>query len=163
MPSTNDDPIMPSDKSISITHRDMQQAVDTGIVTQQQADALWQHWLPLHGTVRDTDDAALRQSRRFSGVNVTYYAGGILLILAGSFFFSLAWSAFGTAAMGLVSLLIAVVFAGLGWRSYRHHHHLTIGGLLSVASVCMVPLVVYCLYDVMGWWPDDAKIDKAID
>ncbi|MFZ6816477.1 DUF2157 domain-containing protein [Undibacterium sp. Rencai35W] len=90
---------------------------------------------------------------RFSGTTVLYYLGGMLAIAACSLFSTLAVERWGMPVlldMSLVYLLFAVALAtwldkrGLGVPA----------GIFATLAVALVPLAIFALQHVLGWWAD---------
>lgn len=89
----------------------------------------------------------------FTGANVLYYFGGLLVIGAMTFFMSLAWN-----SSALVLCLSVFYMAGLGLLGYKLFQEPATrrpGGILVTAAVCMTPLTVYSLERILNLWAGD--------
>jgi hypothetical protein len=91
--------------------------------------------------------------RRFDALHVAYYFGGVIIIGAMTFFFSLAWERVGGAGILALALTYGCIFGVLGPHLFRVRKLYVAGGLLTVIAVCMTPLAVYGFERAMGWWP----------
>jgi hypothetical protein len=117
------------------------EAEDVGIPTDQ-TQQLW-----------DSLSAATDGQQKFDGLHVAYYFGGMIVIGAMSFFFSLAWERVGGAGILALALTYGCLFGFLGPHLFHARRLYVAGGLLTVVAVCMTPLAVYGLERAMGWWP----------
>ena len=100
--------------------------------------------------------AATDGQQRFDGLHVAYYFGGLIIIGAMTFFFSLAWERVGGAGILVLALIYGCIFGFLGPHLFRDRKLYVAGGLLTVVAVCMTPLAVYGLERATGWWPQAA-------
>lgn len=124
-----------------LTKADLTLAVDDGVLSAEQAETLWQR-------------LELKQTGRpgFSGANVAYYFGALLVISAMTWFMTTAWESFGGAGVCLVAAAYAVVFGLLG-DFLKRRGLSTPSGLLFTLAVCMTPLFVYGFQRATGLWP----------
>ena len=53
----------------------------------------------------------------------------------------------------LISIVYALIFLGAGFYFWRAKKQRAAGGLFSSLGIVMVPMIVYSLQNVMGWWP----------
>lgn len=96
---------------IDLRPQDLKDAAREGIVTDQQATALWQ-WLShggaqYRGTPRAlTPMASASSGPKFGFVNVLYYFGGMVAISAMSLFMTLGFQSMG--AGGLLAIALAL-------------------------------------------------------
>jgi|ERR1035437_2164954 hypothetical protein len=116
-------------------------AEDVGIPAEQ-TQQLW---------TRLTTETEGRQ--RSTDLHVAYYFGGMIVIGAMGFFFSLAWDRVGGAGILGLALTYGCIFGALGPHLFRARKLYVAGGLLTAIAVCMTPLAVYGFERTMGWWP----------
>jgi hypothetical protein len=128
---------------VNITRDGLQDAVKEGILSNEQAEALYQHLESLPGA-----------GPAFSFTNILYYFGGLTAIGAMTLFMNLGWEQFG----GWGILFIAILYAGIGLllteRFRRGGHHIP-AGICATFAIAMTPLAIYGLQQGMGWWPDE--------
>ncbi|HTX37743.1 MAG TPA: hypothetical protein VME43_22095 [Bryobacteraceae bacterium] len=90
-------------------------------------------------------DAATEGQSKFDSLSVAYYFGGLIIIGAMTFFFTLAWDRVGGAGILALALAYGCVFGGLGGYLFHARKLRVAGGLLTTAAVCMMPLAIYGL------------------
>ncbi len=129
---------------MQIGSAELDEAVGQGVLTRQQATALWS-FLCNRG-----DGQA---PSRFTGLNVAYYFGAMLVIGAMGWLMTLGWERFGGKGILLIASLYAFFFTMAGLRLLAQPQTRTPGGLLVTAAVCMTPLAVYGFERMTGWWP----------
>jgi hypothetical protein len=117
------------------------EAENAGISTEQ-AQQLW---------TRLT--TATEGQQKFDAMHVAYYFGGMIVIGAMTFFFSLAWERVGGAGILALALAYGCLFGFLGPHLFHARRLYVAGGLLTAVAVCMTPLAVYGLERALGWWP----------
>ncbi|WP_180131268.1 DUF2157 domain-containing protein [Rhodoferax sp. BLA1] len=134
---------------------DLSQAVLDGLITRQQADALWARWSRLAQPVAGgggLSPAAAPAGPAFSFTNTLYYFGGMVAIGAMTLFLRLSWDAFGP--WGLMLLSAAYLLACLKVADHLASRQLRVpAGILATLAVVLVPLVVWCAQHGLGWWP----------
>lgn len=138
-----------------VSPADLTQAVLDGVVTRQQADALWARWAPsarLAPGAANHSSGAVLAGPRFSFTNTLYYFGGMVAIGAMTLFMRLSWDAFGP--WGLMLLSAAYLLACLKVADHLKSRQLPVpAGILATLAVVLVPLVVWCAQHGLGWWP----------
>lgn len=140
------------DKTLRVAERDLQWAAEQGLIAPEQAIGLWQALCQRDQQAGpDATDAAVPPAR-FDFLHLAYYAGAMLVILAMTFFMSLAWESFGGAGIFFISALYALVFVLLGQRLFKNPSLRVPAGLLVTMAVCMTPLLVYGLQRWTGLW-----------
>lgn len=127
---------------MKISKEDLDQAALEGLISTSQAETLWNAF-ERRGANRP----------RFDLVNVAYYFGALIVILAMGWFMSLAWERFGGGGIFLVAVAYGVCFAFAGRRLRRQSDLSVPGGLLFTVAVCMTPLAIYGLERLTGIWP----------
>ncbi|MEZ0231825.1 MAG: hypothetical protein ACAH12_03215 [Methylophilaceae bacterium] len=120
----------------------LKEAEDKGLVSHQQADALWDF---LSDRSRD------QPSFRFT--HILYYFGGLIAIGAMTLFMNLGWEQFG--GWGLFFIALAYAVAGLVLTHYFLNLTLPIpAGITATFVVALTPLAVYGLQSALGLWAD---------
>ncbi|MBY5991199.1 DUF2157 domain-containing protein [Ferrimonas balearica] len=124
--------------------RPLQQGVQAGIITEQQAQALEALW-------QQTPEPAA--SSRFDLTHLLYYLGALMAIGAMTVFMELGWERFG--GFGVLGLALLYGVIGLGLQRQWEARGLPVpAGLALVFVVCLTPLAVYGLLQGLGWWPE---------
>lgn len=132
-----------------ITREHLDEAAHTGLISAQQADALWRH---LHDSRADTPG--------FRPAHILYYVGGMLAISAVSLFITLAWSAF--AGWPMLVLCGFLAWLGIALTHYfLYSKQLPIpAGIMITFTVALTPLAVYSMQHALGMWTDE---DHSVD
>src|SRR6266851_1658057 len=140
---------------MEIERKDLDEGVAAGILSAAQAQALWAHLTP-----RSAPPA------RFTGLNVAYYFGALVVIAAMGWLMTLGFQNLGPWAVCVIAVAYAVLFVIAGrnlWRSNvpepggggtPDHNTRIPGGLLYTMAVCMTPLAIFGLERGSGFWPD---------
>ncbi len=161
---------------VVLSWKDVEEAVEQGAVMPSMAHMLWAYWaaagsptrmvaqpraqVPAEApapkvaarTVAPSRATAERSGPRFSFTNTLYYFGGMLAIGAMSLFMTLGWSSFGAA--GLLAIGLAYLVACLKVADHLKARELPVpAGILATLAVVLVPLVVWCVQQLMGLWP----------
>jgi len=142
-----------------VGERDLLLAAQDGVITRQQAQALWARWARQASAAPQVAQSLAAASAgvyasapRFSFTNTLYYFGGMVAIGAMTLFMTLSWDAFG--AWGLMTISAAYLLACLKVADHLKSRHLPVpAGILATLAVVLVPLVVWCFQQGMGWWP----------
>jgi hypothetical protein len=132
---------------MEIAKTDITDAAQKGVITNQQADALWAFL---------NDRAGGRV--KFDLIHVAYYCGAMLVIGAMSWFMTEAWEIFGGAGLFALATLYAVGFVIVGAMLWRRDDFKTPGGLLMTMAVCMVPIAIAGLQLWLGIWHSDEPL-----
>jgi hypothetical protein len=136
---------------ITLTRDDLNVAASDGLMTAGQADALWQRW-SAHQRQHKTESAIQVAGPAYTFTNVLYYFGGMVAIGAMSLFMSLGFERMG--AGGLLAIGLAYLVASLKVADHFQARSLPVpAGILATLAVVLVPLVVWCVQRVLGWWP----------
>lgn len=150
-------PSKPPPVVVQVGQRDLLLAVQDGVITRQQAQALWARWekqstAAPQAAQPDAPAGVYASAPHFSLTNTLYYFGGLVAIGAMTLFMQLSWDAFG--ARGLMLLSAAYLLACLKVADHLTSRHLPIpAGILATLAVVLTPLVVWCFQHGMGWWP----------
>lgn len=127
---------------MNISRGDLDRAARQGILSEQQAAALWT-------MLQDGDGTR----PRFSLAHVAYYTGALIVIGALGWFMTLAWEQFGGGVLALIATIYAACFATAGAMLWKRSEYKVPGGLLVTVAVCMTPLIIYGIERVTGIWP----------
>lgn len=120
--------------------RDLEQAADAGVITGEQANALWTFLVR-----RVADEPG------FKPAYILYYLGGFVAISATSLFVTLAWREWAGLPMLVVALAYAVI--GIALTHWFLRRNLTVpAGIAITFAVATVPLAVYSLQHMLGFW-----------
>jgi hypothetical protein len=130
-----------------IDRNDLNRAVQDGLLSAEQADALWQHLRERHG-----DEDAPPRSPRLDAAQVAYYAGALVVMGAMGWFATEALQQSGALLLP-IGLVYAAIFGGAGhWLMHRKGLRVP-GGLLFTVAVSMTPIAVYGFQHVVDLWP----------
>lgn len=147
-----------ADLSVALRLQDLTEAARDGVITESQAQALWQRWhyrVQPHSAAQREQGYGLKPVAAgpgFSFVNVLYYFGGLLAIGAMSLFMTLGFQQMGP--MALLLLGVAYLWAALKVADHFKSRGLMVpAGLLATLAVFLVPLIVWSGQHLMGWWP----------
>jgi hypothetical protein len=128
---------------MQIEREDLDEAAARQIVHPAQAAALWR-FLGERQPAR----------ARFTGLNVAYFFGALVVIGAMGWLMTLGFQQMGPWAVCLIAVAYAIFFVFIGER-LRGTADLEIpGGLLYTMAVCMTPLAIWGLEKGTGFWPD---------
>jgi hypothetical protein len=121
--------------------RDLKEAVERGILKQDQADDFWTFL-----TQRQQDRP------RFSFTHILYYSGGLIAIGAMTLFMTLGWERFG--GIGLLAIALAYAVAGVVLLHYfLYQKQLPIpAGIVAAFVVVLTPLAIYGIQVELGYW-----------
>ena len=138
-----------------IERADLDEAIAQQIVTGPQASALWRLLESRQANAAGAATAAPDAPwGKFTGLNVAYYFGALLVIGAMGWLMTLGWEKFGGISIFVISGLYALSFTLAGRRLLAEPQTRTPGGLLIAVAVCMTPLAVYGFERMTGLWPD---------
>ncbi len=128
---------------MKISRQQLQQAAGDGILSPEQAEALYHYLKRQPGTGPD-----------FNFTHILYYLGGLTAIGAMTLFMNLGWEEFG--GWGILAISLVYAFIGLVLTTrFEHAGHLIPAGICATFVVAITPLAIYGLQQGMGWWPDD--------
>jgi len=131
---------------MKLTRKDLEWAADKNLLRDDQVEPLW--------------DALTRKNSNtpsFNFINLAYYFGTGLVLVAMGWYLAINWDKIGAAGILTVALVYALLFLfSAHYLWYRKNLRIP-GGLLCTLSVCMVPLMVYAFMRMTGLWP--AEVD----
>lgn len=131
--------------NVKISKQDILKAAESGIITSEQAEALWLR------LAEDTTDKT-----PFTGVNVAYYFGAFIIILAMTWFANEAFDNFSSPGLMIISLLYFIGFSQVGKKLHENQATRIPGGLLLTVAVFMVPLFIFSIQHYAGIWGAEA-------
>ena len=145
--------------SVVIQQSDVQAAANAGLITDSQANALWLRWQDLPSPAAEScyASAAHRHAASASGpqfgmVHVLYYFGGMVAIGAMTLFMTLGFQTMGPTGLLLISA--AYFYACLKVADHFLAQSLNVpAGILATLAICLVPLAVWCVQNLLGAWP----------
>ncbi|AIF49984.1 Protein of unknown function DUF2157, membrane [Pelosinus sp. UFO1] len=127
---------------MEITRKEIKQAIEENIISQEQGDKLWKLW----------DERQINEPK-FQLSHLAYYFGALLVISAMGWFMNNTWNQFGGMGIFSIAVLYAVCFTGIGKMLWEKKGLRVAAGLLIVMAVCMTPLAIFGLERALGWWP----------
>ena len=138
---------------VELRLQDLKEAARDGLVTEAQAQSLWQRWsdsAPAHSQppVRTVPTP----SPTFGFVNVLYYFGGLVAIGAMSLFMTLGFQSLGAGALLAISLAYMLACFKVADHFKAQGLHVP-AGLLATLAVFLVSLTVWSVQSLAGQWP----------
>jgi len=118
------------------------EAAENAGIPQDQIDELW----------AGLSEATAGQ-RKYDPLQVAYYLGASIVVAAVTYFFVLALDRAGGSIILAMALVYGCIFGALGRHLYRVRGLYVAGGLLIGVAVCMTPVAVYGLENVLDLWP----------
>ena len=126
---------------MKLDRRRMEQAVSQNIITPAQAEELWAFW-----------QSQRHDTPHFTFIHVLYYLGGMIAIAAMTLFVTIGFMQFGSGFVAVVSAVYAALAVGLA--EYFQKKGMPIpSGICATLAVALVPLFVFTVQDMMGYWP----------
>lgn len=137
--------------------RELRAAVDRGIITAEQAEALaaLAAGAPVAAGSPATPETLPAPVERgtVSGVAVAYAIGAALVLFGFGWFLVDRWERLGPTGVLLVAVAYATILAVVGVR-LRGEGYRTAGGVATTLAVCMAPIGAWSLARLAGLWPD---------
>ncbi|WP_086488244.1 DUF2157 domain-containing protein [Thioflexithrix psekupsensis] len=136
---------------IRLSRQDFDWAVQQGLIQAEQAKLLWEAF-----------QTRQPERSRFDFVNLAYYSGALLIIVAMAWLMTETWTSLGSTGLLGVALIYAFIFASLGYYFWFSQQLKVAGGLLFTLMVIMTPLVLYALFLI--YYPElqDAHFYRAM-
>ncbi|HSA58035.1 MAG TPA: hypothetical protein VLE53_20140 [Gemmatimonadaceae bacterium] len=126
----------------------LQDATQRGIISAEQAESI----LRLAGEA-PMFTPAREAPRGFNWVTAAYALGALLVIFAAAWFLVERWRALGPAGVlavsGIYAVALAAVARGLARSGFREA-----AGITAMLAVALVPVAVWALQSLSGWWPE---------
>ena len=139
-----------------VRREDLQAAADAGVLNPAEIDGL------LAFLAQRDAQSPKQGGARFSGTHVLYYLGGMLAIGAASLFATIAVEAAGMGALLVLSLLYAAAALGIATKLEKHGFGIP-AGIFATLAIALVPLAVYALQHLLGFWQDGAQAQHYRD
>lgn len=140
---------------LNFTWADVEQWVEKGLVTPDQARAIRKH-VEETGSVAEQVQAGPEQRTGLNLVTIAYYFGGFMILFAYTIFMGLQWESLGYVGQSAVSLFTILALWVIGIL-LRRAGFVRAGSLLVFAGTGIVPLLVYTLERVTGIWPPESR------
>lgn len=100
-----------------------------------------------------------QQQGRFQLAHVAFYFGALLIMAAMGWLLTEAWMRIGDSALLAIALLY-IASLTLFALSLQRRGQAIAAGVLAAVAVSIVPLAVFALERLLGWWPlDDVQFD----
>lgn len=131
---------------IPIGKSQLEEAVASGVLPAEQAEALWR-WLLAHEAASPTP--------RFKMAHLLYYFGGLIAIGAISIFITIAWDAMGAWPLLVFGIGVAILAWALTRRFVEVHRQPVAAGTMAALLVATAPMIVFALQHVSGAWSGD--------
>ncbi|CAN5130369.1 hypothetical protein BH10PSE17_BH10PSE17_11230 [soil metagenome] len=133
-----------------VTRALLDEAVAEQVLPAPQADALF-GWL----------EARAADTPSFKPAHILYYVGGLIAIGAMTLFMTLGWEQFGGAGLMWISACYCLLAIALTEWFLRRKGLAIPAGITGALAVVMVPLAVYGLQHVLGFWADREGVDRS--
>lgn len=121
---------------------DLARAVEAGVLQPGQEQALLTFLNAQGGTARPS----------FQSAHAAFYGGAVLIMAAMGWLLTVAWMSIGDGALLAISSLYVASLTALALALQRRDQPIAAGALAAVA-VSIVPLAVFALQRVTGFWP----------
>lgn len=126
---------------MNIGPKDLEAAVKSGIITEEQAKLLDDFWYKEH-----VDTPSFRL------VHLLYYFGGLMAISAVTYFVTQSWEHLLGFPLFIISILLFVL--GISFTHFFLKRNLQIpAGIMATFALAVVPLAVYNLQHSLGYYP----------
>lgn len=129
---------------MNITRSIVDQAVAKNILNEDQGKALWEF-------LADKS----QETPTFKAAHILYYLGGLIAIGAMTLFMTLGWERFGGAGLLLISLAYGAIALALTEFFLKSQKLAIPAGVTAALAVVMIPLAIYGLQSLMGYWPEE--------
>jgi hypothetical protein len=143
-------------RELLLTPADIRRAADEGVLAHGDAKRLidWGYEQRFNGTLlrKPGPEPSPETRKGLNAVTVAYYFGAMLMISACAWFLGDKWEALGTRGVFLTVLVYMLAALALG-LALRRRGYVVGGGLLVTVAVCLVPLLVYTVEEMLGLWP----------
>lgn len=146
-----------SDRELSLTSADIYRAADEGVLLRTDAERLVQWGYEQRFTeprFSEPRPVPVEARKGLNLVTVAYYFGATLMIAACAWFLGDKWKSLGSEGILGTVVVYMMIATALGWW-LRNKGYIVGGSLLITVAVCLVPLLVYSIEDILGIWPID--------
>jgi hypothetical protein len=136
---------MARDPSPASIDRFLNLARERGLITPDQHASLT-------ALSRESGPAPREMPRGFNWVTVAYALGALLVIFAGGWFLAQRWLTLGPAGvLAVVFIYASISGAASRWLEQRDYREAA--GIAAMVAVALVPVEVWALESLTGWWP----------
>jgi hypothetical protein len=135
---------------MQITRATIDQAVAQNILNEEQGRAFWNFLAEKE-----------QETPSFKAAHILYYLGGLIAIGAMSLFMTLGWERFGGTGLLLISLAYCAVALCITEFLLTRRQLAIPAGITATLAVVMIPLAVYALQHILGYWPADKARELA--
>jgi hypothetical protein len=131
----------PAKQKLLVGRDDLQAAADEGLISDKQADQLWNKLLA-------------RQAGKpgFDLANLAWYSGAAVVMIAMGWFLVEVWDLFSGAAILATSAAYALFFLAAARHLWSKEDLKVPGGLMATLAVAMTPTAIYGLQRLLGMW-----------
>lgn len=133
-------------KEPAITHEELRLAVERGVITQEQLDALI---AAPFGPLPEPVEAP----EAFNAITIAYYIGAFVVLFGFGWFLVDRWQALGASGVLAVTLVYAGLFLGTAYY-LRHYGFSFAAAIATLLAVGMTPLVTWSVLELTGVWPE---------
>jgi hypothetical protein len=126
---------------MKLDRKTLDDAIGAGVLPAAQAEALWRFLGERH-----------EHTPSFKPAHILYYLGGLIAVGALTLFMTLGWERFGGPGLLAISLAYGIAATAITESLLRRRLRLP-AGLTGVLAIATVPLAVYALQHVLGFWP----------
>jgi hypothetical protein len=139
-----------------LTGADLIRAADEGVLSHPDAERLIE-WALLQQKVSTGPNSQVAAPVKEAGAGlnpamVAYYFGAMLMISACAWFLGDKWEMLGNKGVLITTVIYLGIAATVGFL-LRSRGYLVGGGLLVTVAVSLMPLIVYSIEDMLGFWP----------
>lgn len=124
-----------------ISKDELTKLISAKIITAQQAQKIWQF-----------QNKSDKTNPSFHFANTLYYLGGFVIVFAISYFLGTNWEKIGDFGRIFSSLILMILFGGLGIQ-IRKTEFKVAASLLLLIAVVAVPLFIHSVERGIGLWP----------
>ena len=146
-----------AEQELRLTPADIRRAVSEDVLPRADAERLidWGYEQRFNRTLLPEPVGPAPEARKgLNAVTVAYYFGAMLMISACAWFLGDKWEALGTPGVFATVLVYMLAAVSLG-HLLRGKGYVVGGGLLVTVGVCLVPLLVYTVEEMLGLWPGE--------
>jgi hypothetical protein len=125
-----------------VTRAVLDEAAAHGVIDREQGVALWSFLVTRE-----------QETPSFKPAHILYYLGGLIAIGAMTLFMTLGWERFGGSGLLFISLCYGMLAIGLTEYLLGRKHLALPAGITAALAIVMVPLAVYGVQHMLGFWP----------
>lgn len=126
---------------VNVSKSDLMTAAEEADIPPEKVDVLWQK---LAGSLENTN--------KFDVSHVLYYIGALIVISSMAWFLGIGWEQFGGSGILVISLIYMFIYLGIGNSLWQRPSLKVPGGLFITIAVSLIPLAVYGIQRMTGWW-----------